>query len=386
MEEQVAGLDRLRWQQSRRWLEAATRDPVLKREAHRMLWEICQVLREPDAALVHLRAAIEDNPLFTRPRRDTRQAERSILMLSVPGDFQANLPLDRLFDETTDLHTLWITDPERILEDPAAAIPPGLPTIDCVFIAIAQDDRHERTLQAADALAGAIGRPVINGGGRITGLSRAGVAALLHRLPHAVVPSHHLVARGEPAPIAFPIIIRPLGSHAGNGLRHLSDAGDLALYYEQNRQFDQFTVAPFIDYRSEDGYWRKYRVIFVDRVPYPLHLAIHDDWAVWYYNAEMQRSEAKLAEERDFLADLSASLPARAILALHELGSRVGLDYFGVDCSVLPDNRLLVFELETGMIVQQRRSACDPGAGIRRAVERMIAKRGKAMAAVHEPP
>ena len=51
-------LERQHWLESRQRLEAAVGDPVLRRQAHRLLWEICQVLHDRDAALAHLQAAI----------------------------------------------------------------------------------------------------------------------------------------------------------------------------------------------------------------------------------------------------------------------------------------------------------------------------------------
>lgn len=380
MQDQAAALERQHWLDSRLRLEAAADAPVLRRQAHRMLWEVCQVLQDRDAALAHLQAAIDEDPLFTRPGANLAAAQRSVLVLAVPGDFQANLPLDRLFDDNTALHTLWLSDPAAILRDPAAAIPAQLPPTDCVFIAIAEDSRHGEALLAADALARAIGRPVINRGDRIAKLSRAGTAALLRGLPDAVVPSHHLVEHGERLPVAYPVIIRPLGSHAGQQLERISDDIGLDRYYAAHEDVRRFTVAPFVDYRSEDGWWRKYRVIFVDGAPYPLHLAIHDDWAVWYYNAGMLGCTAKQSEERRFLGSLQAAFPSRAVSALQEVGRRVGLDYFGLDCSVMPDGRLLVFEIETGMIVHERsgqglQAHEDPSFRIRRAVEELIDRR-----------
>ena len=364
------------WQGSRTLLEAATADPVLRRQAHRLLWETCQALHDPDAAMAHLVAAIGEDPLFTRQPGGGRVPARSVLMLAVPGGFQANLPLDRLFDDGTALHTLWLSDPQAVLRDPQGAIPDHLPPIDCVFIAIAEDDRHADALRAADALADAIGAPVINRGQRIARLSRANTAGLLCGLPDAVVPSHRVIRHGDISPIAFPIIIRPLGSHAGEGLRRLADAAELEAHHAAHATTPWFTVAPFVDYRSGDGAWRKYRVIFVDGVAYPLHLAIHDDWAVWYYNAGMHESAAKRTEERRFLDDLRAAFPEPAAAALRGLSGRVGLDYFGLDCSVMPDGRLLVFEIETGMIVHDRGGGTpahpDPGVRIRQAVERLI--------------
>ncbi len=381
MQDQAAALEKAHWQQSRLRLEGAVADPVLRRQAHRMLWEICQFLGDRDAAVAHLRAAIDEDPLFTRPQATPRPHARSVLVLAVPGDFQANLPLDRLFDDSTLLHTLWLADPDAILRDPAAAIPSRLPRIDAIFIAVAQDAGHGTALRAADALAAAIGLPTINHGERINRLSRAGTALLLHGLPGAIVPGHHEVGHGDILPIAFPVIIRPLGSHAGQKLQRLATADELGAYYAAHTTIPRFTVAPFVDYRSEDGLWRKYRVIFVDGAAYPLHLAIHDDWAIWYYNARMQDCTIKQAEERRFLADLRTAVPPPALLALRQLAQRVGLDYFGLDCGIMPDGRLLVFEVETGMIVHDRTpdhaapAHPDPSLRIRHAVERLIEHR-----------
>ena len=361
------------WQDARSRLEQATADPALRRHANRLLWDLCQFLRDRDAALTHLHAAIAEDPLFTRPHLARTPPRRSVLVLAAPGDYQANLPLDRLFDESTLLHTLWIADPDAVLRNPRAAIPDDLPAVDAIFIAIAEDARSGAMLRAADALAAALGVPTINCGARIARLSRAGTAHLLEDLADSVVPSHHLVPHGEPSPIALPVIIRPLGSHAGEKLHCVRTDADLDAYYAEHRGVRVFTIAPFIDYRSADGLWRKYRVIFVDGVAYPLHLAIHDDWAVWYYNAGMQECPRKQAEEQRFLTNLTAAMPVRATRALGEIARRVGLDYFGLDCSVLADGKLLVFEVETGMIVQNGSGAAS--AQIRCATERLIERR-----------
>ncbi|WP_428391975.1 ATP-grasp domain-containing protein [Lichenicoccus sp.] len=361
------------WQDARSRLERATADPSLRRQANRLLWDLCQFLRDRDAALTHLHAAIAEDPLFTRPHLADVPPSRSVLVLAAPGDYQTNLPLDRLFDESTLLHTLWIADPDAVLRDPHAAIPRDLPAVDVVFIAIAEDARSGAMLRAADALAASLGKPTMNCGARIARLSRAGTAHLLENLADGVVPSHHLVPHGEPSPIALPIIIRPLGSHAGEKLHCVRSDAELDAYYVEHRRVRVFTIAPFIDYRSADGFWRKYRVIFVDGIAYPLHLAIHHDWAVWYYNAGMQACPRKQAEEQRFLDNLTAAMPARAVRALTEIARRVGLDYFGLDCSVLADGRLLVFEVETGMIVQNGSGTASTR--IRQATERLIERR-----------
>ena len=366
------------FQRARQQLEAALDDPFLATEAHYLLWEVCQACGDRDGALTHLRAAMKRNPLRTRVGSATTM--RSVLALATPGDFQANLPIAMLLDQSTMLHTLWLADPQEIERDPRAAIPPDLPPIDCVFITIAEDAQAAPALRAADLLAQELGVPIINNGRRIERLSRTGAALLLEDIVDAVVPLQQEASRAGLGltPPAAPFVIRPRGRHAGDGLALIRDVAALGDYLARDAGPDAFFVAPFIDYRSQDGLYRKLRVVFVAGVPYPLHMAIHEDWAVWYYNAHMEQQPWKGREEQRFLDDMASAVGDQAMAALHEIGRRVDLDYFGLDCAVMPDGRLLVFEVETGMIVHDdtspRTAARGESAAVRilRAVEQMI--------------
>jgi hypothetical protein len=373
------------WLSAYHVLQQAVETPLDKRCAHFMLWEVCQTLGHPDVALANLRAVLQDNPVTSRYSATPR---RRILALAVPGDFQANLPLDALLDATdTELHTLWLSDPEAILREPLSAFGGSLPPFDCTFITIAEDARHHRVLQAADRLAKALNVPVVNSGAQISAVSRAGAARLLQNLPNTIVPSQTLIQRlslaraadgfSSDISLTFPVIIRPSCSHAGKNLVRLDNVESLRTYLEGVAD-DLFYVAPFVDYRSVDGLWRKYRVIFVGGHPWPYHLAIHSDWAIWYYNARMDLDPWKRLEEARFVADIGTAFPAQALAALRAIGERIGLDYFGIDCGVMPDGRLVVFEIETGMIVHDWDSSelypykRDCAQSIGRATETMI--------------
>lgn len=365
------------WHGARFWLESALEVPALAAPARLLLWEVCQALGERDAALAHLDEALRTNPLTTR--NAAGPPRRRVLALAVPGDFQANLPLGPLLDAETELHTLWLRDPAAVLADPLGAMAGHIPEFDCAFVAIAEDSRHDLALQAADALIAALGRPAINHGGTVATLDRSGAARLLAGTTGAVVPQTWLASRDELASepwrrqhaLPLPLIVRPLGSHAGQMLQRVDDVRAL-----QALPAGLFHVAPFIDTRSTDGLYRKYRVVFVGGVPMPYHLAVHDQWAVWYYNAGMERHPGRRTEEAAFLGDMDSHLPAPALAALHEIGYRVGLDYFGLDFAVLPDGRLAVFEVETGMLVH----ADDPSPfGYRRGPVRRIVRAVSAM-------
>ncbi|MFC7692143.1 hypothetical protein ACFQY5_23770 [Paeniroseomonas aquatica] len=276
------------WRAARAVLDRAAEDPAERRRAQYLLWEVCQVLGEPDPAARALRAALREDPVTTRFSPAPR---RRILALAAPGDFQANLPLGALLEAPEiELHTLWLTDPATVLRDPAAAFAGPPPAFDCVFIAIAEDPRHHQALAAADRLAAALDVPVINSGAGIAALSRQGVAERLRGLADAVVPPQALLDRAalEAGPaLDWPVIIRPEHSHAGQGLARLDGPAALAAYLRRT-EAARCHLAPFVDYRSADGHWRKYRIILVDGEPWPCHLAVHDDWTIWYYNARME--------------------------------------------------------------------------------------------------
>ncbi len=365
-------------------LEKTAADPALhpavRAEADYALWEVCLASGDRDAALAYLDRAIAIAPLRTRRPPDAVPV-RSLLRLAVPGDFQTNLPIEMLLDGTTLLHTFFVGDPEAVLADPGRCAA-TMPQTDAVLIGIAEDRRFLRHLRAADALARALGRRVVNNGERIGSMSRDGAALVLEGMEGAIVPRPRAVSQAEllagDVP-AFPFLIRPATSHAGRDLARIATANELSEHLATRDPGEAtFFVTPFVETRGADGLYRKYRAVFVAGEPFPVHMAIHDRWAVWYYNADMERHPARRAEEARFLARPRDVIGSSAAAALTAIGSRLGLDYVGLDFGVAPDGRLVVFEVETGMIVHDH----DPvelfpykkeAVGrIRRAFERLI--------------
>jgi hypothetical protein len=148
--------------------------------------------------------------------------------------------------------------------------------------------------------------------------------------------------------MAFPQLVRPVGAHGGAGLARVASSSEFA---EAARRQPACDVTAFVDFASADGLFRKYRTIFIDRRPWPYHLAIGDGWLVHYFSADMLDCADRRAEELRFLDDPAASLGGRAMAALAAIGARLDLDYAGIDFSLLPDGRVLVFEANATMVV-----------------------------------
>ena len=141
-----------------------------------------------------------------------------------------------------------------------------------------------------------------------------------------------------------------MGSHAGRGLDKLETEADIERYLA-DRPEAEFFISRYIDYRSGDGLFRKYRVVFIDGRPFACHMAISDQWKIWYLNTDMAQNAAKRAEEEAFMVQFDDGFAARHRAALAEIAQRVGLEYFAIDCAETASGELLVFEGDNSAIV-----------------------------------
>ena len=113
----------------------------------------------------------------------------------------------------------------------------------------------------------------------------------------------------------------------------------------------EFFISRFVDYSSADGLFRKYRIVVLNGKTYPCHMAIADQWDIWYLNAGMSFSESKRAEEAAFMQTFDDGFAARHGAALSRMIGRVGLDYFLVDCAENQNGELLIFEADNTAVV-----------------------------------
>jgi hypothetical protein len=173
----------------------------------------------------------------------------------------------------------------------------------------------------------------------------------------------------EDGGLAPPLLLRPPGSHGGAGVVRI-DAWD-GLEGLAGRDVAGWYVTAFVDCRAADGFVRKYRVAFVDRVAYPYHLAISADWMVHYLSADMPTHPWKLQEEAAFLADWQGAIGAAAASAIVEIGRRLDLDFCGIDFSIARDERVVVFEANATMLIHPE-SADGPLAFKNVAVQRIV--------------
>ena len=311
--------------------------------AHLGIYEVGQLLGQISLALQHQAAALAISRVVTVPAQAS-PARRTILRLCAPGTWQTNAPTEFIIDpQTTTVHSYYLAADGRT---------PPLPAYDLVYNAIAEGDDVRTYLQRAEAFVRTQHAPVLNPPDRVIRMTRTWGAQTFGALPGVIAPVTQRVTRAElaNASVPYPWIVRPLASHAGHGLERLDDASGIVSYLERNPEAD-FYVGRFVDYASADGYYRKYRVIFIAGIPYAYHLAISRKWMIHYYNAEMAEQPWMRDEEAHFLGGLAQVFDGPRMDALHAIAAAVDIDYFGIDCGIAQDGRVLVFEADAAMLV-----------------------------------
>jgi tetratricopeptide (TPR) repeat protein len=334
---------------------AASRDPR-RLDAHLAIFELAQIVGDRATALRHQNTALALRRLYTT-EATVVPPRRRLLVLKAPGDWQANMPLEYIVDPAGNTVHTWYVDPAELARPSIV-----LPEHDLVINAVSESDAAEPLLEAIAAFAQQSAVPLLNHPDGVRRAARHRFPEHLGGIPRCLAPlplrltrqelaGDGLAARLADAGIAMPILVRPVASQAGRDLARIADPAELARYLAGIAEEDLFYVMPFHDYAGADGLYRKYRIVFVDDEPFPYHLAISQSWMVHYYNAGMRENAERRAEEARFLADLGSAFDAGLQEALRRLAQAIGLDYFAIDCTVMPDGRLLVFEVETGMIV-----------------------------------
>jgi hypothetical protein len=311
------------------------------------LAELANLVRDEATAAGWFAEAFARRRLFSPPAPIA--GARHALVLGLAGPWPRNMPLDFVIDDRRwALHRWFLPDPEHATR--------ALPPVDLIVNALGESEAGAAALADAQAILAAHDVPRINAPERLRGLGRERLGATLAGIPGVRVAAARRIARADlaasSAPVAglaYPLLVRPVDTHGGRGLERLDQPGELPAYLARTLA-DAYDCSTFVDYRSADGWFRKYRIMFVDGVAYPYHLAIDDRWMIHYYRTGTTATPWMHDEEARFLA-----APESVIAGWHDavpaVAAACGLDYVGIDCAQLPDGTLLVFEADAAMLV-----------------------------------
>lgn len=183
------------------------------------------------------------------------------------------------------------------------------------------------------------------------------------------------------AGLSWPVLLRVAGDHGGKDLTKVDRPEDLrAALRDLPWGGRPVYVTEFVDFRGDDGLYRKMRLVVAGREIFLRHHIPSADWLV-HADSRVPRAELlerELQELEGFDQGLLPVLRERVLA----IADALGLDYFGIDASLLPDGRLLVFEANATMNVLHDSNPQEPRwagviARIRRGLESLLENPGR---------
>jgi hypothetical protein len=290
----------------------------------------------------HWHRGFSGHAVISKPYRGTGMGVPLLMLVSARG---GNIPTQ-----------LWISDRQFAVtaiyaefHDPGLPLPPHA----LVVNAVGDADLCDAALACAEAIVARSPAPVINPPARVRLTGRAENAGRLATIEGVIAPAIRTLSPGAllaDDDLAFPILLRRPGFHTGRHFMRVDSRGALAPAIAALAG-EELLAIQFLDARGADGMARKYRVMFIDGVAYPLHLAISAHWKVHYFSADMAGDAGHREEERRFLEDMPSVLGTRGMAALDKIRAMLGLDYGGIDFALAPDGSVLMFEANATMVV-----------------------------------
>lgn len=222
---------------------------------------------------------------------------------------------------------------------------------------ITDADKNGAVLQVLEKALAGTRTPVVNPPAKVRATTRDGVARLLAGIENLHVPRVRKLRRPSAAVLrgleqsgamTFPAILRPAGTHSG---RITSLVANPDQPVEAPRNAGDFYLTEFIDFRSSDGLYRKYRVFVFGGTPVFRHMIISDSWNVHMADRErfMMARPGLLAESQALYDRGVENFPRSVRTIFDRIADRLGLDFFGIDFAILPDGRAVLFEANATM-------------------------------------
>lgn len=222
----------------------------------------------------------------------------------------------------------------------------GLPMVN----SIGDPDMASVALKMLDEYVETNGLGCFNHPAAVLGSAREKVAEKLAGIPGMQVPRTLRARIEEPGDVtrlaedrglSWPLIVRVAGSHRGVStvLVHAP-----AQVKQKMRELPwgghDLYLTEYVDCRDADGHYRKARIVVVGREIFFRHLVIANEWLVHAHDRELGHLEEEMAVLRDFRSVLLPKIQDTMLA----VADAVDMDYFGMDCSIRPDGRLLMFE------------------------------------------
>lgn len=224
---------------------------------------------------------------------------------------------------------------------------------------ITDPDSNAKTLQKMVAIAEHVHKhhphcALFNDPAKIAATSRDNIYKRYHTLPAIHLPktiritpksTRDVVRLAEENEVGYPFLIRSCGSHQSHDLQLIAspEHHDRLEYYAYNGS--KYYLTEFVDYRSDDGLYRKGRLVFIGEEIFPRHYMTSSGWEVHSNANKPDMAQNILREEALFVRNFRDMLHPTTLASFQTIYEQSGLDYLGFDFAIRSDGTALIFEI-----------------------------------------
>lgn len=222
-----------------------------------------------------------------------------------------------------------------------------------LFNSICNADKSSKALKLLSDFIKQIPLPIINHPKQVLETTRDGVSKKLSSINGLIVPRCIKITPNstkevkqliEKENFPLPLIFRTSGDQGSQNMIKLDSLDTLAESLEcfAFTGKNEFYLIEYVDYKSNDGYYRKARYWVVGDKVIPRHLVIATSWNISYdIKKEMMYHKQELQDEEKNFMEGDHQENIKKCLAIKK---SLGLDYFGIDCNINEKGEMLIFE------------------------------------------
>ncbi len=227
-----------------------------------------------------------------------------------------------------------------------------------IFNQISDADTHKVALQKADDFYKAVSKHVafFNPPYLVMKTTRDNIYSMLQGIDRLDVPKTVKIQPRCPQDVhdtikkesfEYPVIFRQAGDHGGISTIRVED--ETEQFYPFALDGRDHYLTQFVDYKNDNGIYVKYRLVVVDGEVFIRHAIFSKEWMV-HAGSQLDEKESQLYKQ-NIIKRFTKEIKPKIQPIISEIHNRLKLDYFGIDCNIDSNMKLLIFEINANMNV-----------------------------------
>jgi len=227
-----------------------------------------------------------------------------------------------------------------------------------IFNQIADVDTHSGALERCVELCSQVDSPVINHPEKILQTSRDHVSELLQGIPGVTMPRtvrfnpespDDVFERAGAENFDMPFIVRVAGDHGGKSMTRVNSRDDYKALHVYPFDGRDFYLTEYVDCIDSAGHYHRQRLVVIDGEPVLRGSLYDQDWKVHGASRLYMMKRESWEHDRVRSKWLETEVIPELKAVTQEITKRLNLELYGIDCSLHPGGRMLIFEANANM-------------------------------------